>query len=105
MDYVNRFKEFVNSLEGHTPCSATEPPGVVELYNIHKRSLPVGVDRIVAFNLSREEANSWIDIFKTKTLHEKGDKTIIYFDIVKSDVPPMERSVYYNSRPVMEECK
>lgn len=79
-----------------------------KLFNIHKRSLPVGIDEVVVRNLTRAEAISWVcpDLpklprLKTKVFYDEPNemKTYIYYDIVPVDGTPRERSVYFNPRP------
>lgn len=85
----------------------TEPP--VKRYNIHKRSLPVGhppLDKIVVFSVTKSEAEWWINHrLKAKCFQDddRDLKTLIYYDAVPIDAQPIERSIYYNPRPVISE--
>jgi len=56
-----------------------------ELYSIHKRSLPVGLDQPIMWNLPKDEAEKLIkNHFKAKLIDE--DKRIVhYYDKVKQD--------------------
>lgn len=62
-------------------------------YNIHKRSLPPGIDKIVYFNVPLETA----DMLCEKFLHPKSfydqpssTKTLIYYDVIPMDAKPSE---------------
>lgn len=74
-----------------------EPP--VKRFNIHKRSLPVGIDKIVIFSVTKEEAAWWVE-YKLKTrCHENvpdESKTLIYYDVIPVGATPRERSIYFN---------
>lgn len=78
----------------------------VKLFNVHKRSLPPGVDRIVVFGVTKEEAEWWVENkLKTKCYENGPDdsKTLIYFDIIPVDAVPRERSIYFNAPPLTTE--
>lgn len=85
-----------------------------KLYNIHKRSLPVGIDDIVVMRVTKAEAefllNHRSECSQTPLLtpqsyqhDDKDSKTIIYYDIIPVDATPRERNVYYNKRPFVKE--
>ena len=79
-----------------------EPKTVVQvkLYNIHKRSLPPGIDRVVIFGVAKEEGEWWIERkLKAKCFQNDTDdtKTVIFYDLVPVDATPQERSIYYNA--------
>ena len=81
-----------------------EPP--VKRFNIHKRSLPVGIDKVVVIGVTKDEAAWWIETkLKTKCYENGPDdsKTLIYFDIIPVGATPKERSIYFNTRPVILE--
>jgi hypothetical protein len=81
-------------------------PKPQRLFNIHKRSLPVGIDQILFVGLLRKEAEETIRRFlKTKIYFDevKESKTIIYFDIVPQDASPKERSIFYNTMELLKE--
>lgn len=72
---------------------------IERMYNIHKRSLPVGIDKIVYFNVDLKTANMLCEKFlvsKSYTDVVNNTKTLIYFDIIPVDAVPRERNVYYN---------
>lgn len=69
------------------------------MYNIHKRSLPVGIDKIVYFNVDIKTANMLCDKFlvpKSYTDVSRNTKTLIYYDIIPVDAVPREKNIYYN---------
>lgn len=68
-------------------------------YNIHKRSLPPGIDKIVYFNVELETANMVCDKFlisKSYTDVSRNTKTLIYYDIIPVNAVPREKNIYYN---------
>lgn len=72
---------------------------IERMYNIHKRSLPVGIDKIVYFNVPLKTANMLCDKFlvsKSYTDVTLNTKTLIYYDIIPVDAVPREKNVYYN---------
>ncbi len=101
--YQDRLKKlFVN-------CEVSKEDKKVKLYNVHRRTLPVGEDRVVAIGFTKEDAK-W---FVTKRLKakekfinnddgSKGSK-LVYYDIVAQDATSSERSVYFNPRPFVLE--
>lgn len=81
-------------------------PDNVKRYNIHKRSLPVGIDRVVVFGITKEDAEWWVDKkLKTRCYENSVDdsKTIIYYDVIPVDATPKEKNIYFNTSPVMTE--
>lgn len=81
-----------------------EPP--VKRFNIHKRSLPVGIDKVVVFGVTKEEAEWWVENkLKTKCYQNEPDdsKTLIYFDVIPEGATPREKSIYFNTHPVTTE--
>ncbi len=81
-----------------------EPP--VKRFNIHKRSLPVGIDKVVVVGVTKAEAEWWIEkILKPKCYQDdpRDSKTIVYFDLVPVGATPRERSIFFNPRPVVIE--
>lgn len=67
-------------------------------YNIHKRSLPAGVDKIVMYNLPKFDAERLLEkTFKTKLYHNdnKESKTLIYYEMIPTDATPQERSIFF----------
>lgn len=86
-----------------TPKREGKPEPLVKLYNIHKRSLPPGIDKIVVFNVTKKEAEWWIESKLKAKCYENGpddSKTIVYYDIIPVGATPKERSIYFNPRPV-----
>lgn len=84
-------------------------------FNIHKRSLPVGIDKVVISGI-KTYAEAERIIAKTTDYWGKpkfasrsyeddttNTKTIIYYDILPDDAKPRERSVYFNPRPFVIE--
>lgn len=122
MTFLERFKKRCSELAEAAPeITVLKPEREPEVrpvrrrFNIHKRSLPVGVDKIVVFNLpSKEAAQRLIDkavdsqgkpLFATRSYNDDAaeSKTLIYYDIVPEDATPKERSIYFNPRPTVLE--
>src|SRR5258706_5046919 len=73
------------------------------LYNIHKRSLPIAIDKIVVIGVTKEEAVWWCERRLKAEQYFNNDedtKTLIYYDIIPVDAKAHEHSVYYNDKPV-----
>lgn len=84
--------------------SQPEPPYIP--FNVHKRSLPAGTDKIVLLNLSRKNAEWWVENrLKAKIIKGSGEEIdpIIYYDIVPADASPDEHSIYFNPGPTTKE--
>lgn len=93
----------MDRLEPETPAPVVPE---VKRYNIHKRSLPVGIDKIVVIGVTKAEADWWIENRLQTRCYENApydSKTIIYYDVLPIDAKPVERSIYFNSRPVTKE--
>lgn len=54
------------------------------LWDIHKRSLPVGLDQPIMLNLSHAEATKWIQKLKPKLVDEEN-RIVHYYDKVRQD--------------------
>lgn len=107
MDFLAKFKKICAnidnpSLEIVPVARYDEPvkPKTVRLFNIHKRSLPPGIDTVVLIGLTRDEAETWLnDKLKARVFNDdaRDSKTLIYYDMLPQDASPVERSIYFNS--------
>ena len=73
-------------------------------WRIHKRSLPVGLDQPIMFNLSEDEANKYIKRLKPKLVEyneETGQRTVHYYDKVRND--GYLSGVYDNTGEIIKE--
>ena len=108
--YLDKFNLRLKQMnEVELPPAPPPVPSDGRKYNIHKRSLPVGIDVIVVYNIeSKKEAEYMINntrdrkgkqVFGSKvyTDDSRDSKTLIYFDIIPTDATPKERSIYFNS--------
>lgn len=80
-----------------------EPLVVLKLFNIHKRSLPPGIDIIVVYNVTKKESEWWVEnILKAKCYQneDSDSKTLIYYDVIPVDAKPHERSIYHNEEQI-----
>ena len=108
--YLDKFRLKLKQMnEPELPLVAPSPiPGDGRRYNIHKRSLPVGIDVIVVYNIeSKEDAEYMLinartkkgkQLFATRLYPDdaRESKTIIYYDVVPTDATPRERSIFFN---------
>ena len=69
----------------------------MQLYNIHKRSLPAELDQPVFLGVIKSEADYLTNnILKTKTIEKNGEVKIIYYDIIATNATREEMDIYYN---------
>lgn len=95
MNFADRFKDFCEELHEQTKTLINStlkeiPVSQMNLevrYNIHKRSLPEGLDKPVMFGLNEKESEIVLaKFFKTKMIENEDDtKTVIYYDRVRED--------------------
>lgn len=81
-------KRTVVSAEVHKAIEeALKPEPATVLYDIHKRSLPVGTDQVIAIGFTKAEAQWFIKgRLKTKTFQDQMGRTyVIYYDAVRQD--------------------
>lgn len=111
-DFIAEFKQRVRRVDRledipAVPIKPREPESdgpPVKRFNIHKRSLPVGIDKIVVFGVTRAEAEWWIEFkLKAKVYQDEPEdsKTVIYYDLVPVDATPKERNIYFNAKPTI----
>lgn len=92
----------------------SRPELSVRFYNIHKRSLPPGIDKVVVINVTKEEAEFILNhisekrkiaLLKPRAYQDDSEdsKTLIYYDILPVNAKPNERSIYYNSDTITTE--
>lgn len=115
MDFLAEFKKRIKAID--TPEIEVVKPVVAEeklvekkvkLFNIYKRSLPPGLDKVVVFGVTKEEAEMLLaHVSAVNRVHLMADKayqddareskTIVYYDIIPADAKPHERSIYFNA--------
>ena len=104
--FMNKLKRICNGEKVTDTPKYIEVSPIIKKYNIHKRSLPVGLDKIVVINVTKQEAEWWVECrLKTKQYYlQDTEKYIyIYYDIVPVMASPKERSVYYNEGKITKE--
>lgn len=103
--WTDKFKESIKRIDKELESlpSVEEEPRKIQYYNIHKRTLPIGVDMPVMFRLTLEEAKQALDVYKPKTVTHEDTTILVFYDMVKSDALPVEQSVFYNEGPIMRE--
>ena len=109
MEIMSNLECFVQELRNSLPEPKLKPRPVVQrdvdaLYNIHKRSIPVSLDKPIVIGLTRTEAD--LEVVKliqkeakrrvAQIIDEPETKVFFYFDIIPCEPLPEERSVYYN---------
>lgn len=70
-----------------------------QLYNIHKRSLPPGIDKVLVIGVTKTEGEWWVNnVLKAKvyTDDSRNGKTLVYYDLIPQGASPRERSIYFN---------
>lgn len=97
-------EEFINELRNSLPVPSLPKRVVFErpvgaLYNIHKRSMPIGVDKIIVIGLTRTEAD--VELLRlihreAKRRENEGLEIVYYFDLVPIDANKTEQSIYFN---------
>lgn len=113
MDFLAKFKKICATIDN--PELAGVPiarydksvkESYTRLFNIYKRSLPPGLDKLILIGLTRYEAERWLaEKLKAKVFTDdaRESKTLIYYDMLPQDATPRERSIYFNPRPVTQE--
>lgn len=92
MNWLNEFQKRIDAIDNrieNPPVQKREIRGEVEkptqpLYNLHKRSLPVGLDRPVAFRLLLEDCTRLLKLLKPKVVDQEN-RTVHYYDRVRED--------------------
>jgi hypothetical protein len=78
--FLERFKQVCKDID---KGPKQEIPNIADIpmvrYNIHRRSLPVGLDKPVAFFLTKPEASMLARSLKARTL---DNGSVIYYDVV-----------------------
>ncbi len=76
------------------------PKAIIEkLYDIHKRSIPIGVDKVVAIGLVQEDVNPMMERLIKKEERRRmnePDKLWYYYDPVVVNATNKEKSIFYN---------
>lgn len=119
INFLEKFKNICRKIDEPEPprprfdAPKTEP--AARRFNIHKRSLPPGLDKIVIYNLpSRARAEKLIEtatdragnrLFAARLYNDdaKESKTYIFYEVVPADATPKERSLFFNPRPFIVE--
>ena len=110
--FVNEWKKKIKQIDQRDIMAPADyldkiqVPDGIPLFNVHKRSLPIGIDKIVIFGVTEKEAGEIVaHALKTRcyTNEDENTKTIVYFDIIPVGAKPKEKSIYYNSRPVIRD--
>lgn len=72
-------------------------------FNVHKRSLPSGLDQIVASNISKEEFDKFSIAFGRPFKTKEVENGAIYYDLVPVDATEKEKSPYYNPPEIIKD--
>ena len=101
-DFSQRLKNFCRVLDSEEAKELPPPPAkkIERLYNLPRRSLPLGIDVPVVFGVTKAEGVLLInDKLKVKDVNGR----IIFYDFVLTDATADERDVLYNVKPVVVE--
>ena len=115
MDFLAKFKKICADIDNPLPVIETIPvprqvseveERPVKLFNVYKRSLPPGLDKVIVFNVTREEAEMLVNHVSFNNIHLLADKcyqddaretkTIVYYDIIPVNAKPHERNIFFN---------
>lgn len=107
-DPIADLQDFIDVLRNSLPVPEIPKKTVIDrpegtLYNIHKRSIPPALDKIVVIGVSRIEALKEIDrllLKECKRRNLEGYEPSYYFDIVPMEASAFEKSIYYNEGQV-----
>jgi len=102
MDFLQKFKEVCLEIDEVIPKHIRIEE---KLFNIHKRSLPVGIDKIVLVGVTKEEGEKLIEnSLKSRIFYDsdKDSKTIIYYDLLPQDASPKEKNVFFNPLKLLQ---
>lgn len=106
MNFLAKFKKICREIDEPKvkilvkPRYETATKEKVRLFDIHKRSLPPGIDTVVLIGLTKVEAERWLaDRLKAHVFNDdsRDSKTLIYYDMLPQDATPHERNIYFNS--------
>lgn len=70
-----------------------------ELYNIHKRSIPISIDKPVVVGVTKEEGEKEVKRLverEVKRRNSTNENIFFIFDLVPVKATPAERSIFYN---------
>lgn len=120
-EFIKKFKQKIQQIDSGVAPAAPVSEIVIErledpqepLYNVHKRSLPVGEDTVAMFNVTKAEFDALklnrVDKDLMKDLkgqcqtHITKEDTVVYYDLVPVNATAAERSVYYNPKELTRE--
>lgn len=95
INFVEKFKRFCHKVDA--PQIEKKYKVFDVRYNIHKRSLPVGLDKPVLWGLPEDEAKYLLTtLFKSRVTVDGEDRLVIYYDMVRED--GVRSSVYDTPR-------
>lgn len=117
MDFLKEFKKRMKAIDNPQPeieviakprYDAVPKEKVIKLFNIYKRSLPPGLDQVVVFNVTKEEAEmllahisgiNKIPLLRSRSYQDdaRDTKTVVYYDVIPVGATPKEQSIYFNS--------
>jgi len=104
MDFVREFQKRMRVINTdgviqERPKYKAAPNG--KLYNIHKRSLPVGTDKVVGIGFTHAEAIHAVQtLFKTKEEFTQADRRWWYYDVVPQGNIE-ETNIYWNPKQIV----
>lgn len=107
-DFVNDLKDEVFKVMPMPKAGRVVERPADQLYNIHKRSMPIATDKVVLIGLKREDADKELlkllrrENKRRNEMSPREDMQVFYyFDVVPQDCTAEEKSIYYNEGSVL----
>ncbi len=108
---IKEMKDNINAILNLIPNSMVfkqDKPKEIDgaLYNIHKRSVPIGVDKIVVVGVTKQEAMEETNRLINREIVRRNNtnEPLFYiFDTVPVNATDAEKSVYYNPEQLIKE--
>lgn len=100
-DFVAELQAIIKRADNRKPAQPV--PDTETLYNVHMRSLPPGVDKIVGIGFDLAAARqALLTLFKARE-DRKHDGRWLYYDIVPQGATEKERSIFFNGHIIIKE--
>lgn len=105
-EFLRRWDEICKfDKEPVKPTVFSEAKSQEKLYNLYKRSVPPGINKLVLMNVPYKDAIKVGTVLNKMEIkrREKGKVEKIYFDMVPSDASFEEQSIYWNPKEFVKE--
>jgi hypothetical protein len=104
MDFLKKFQQTCKEIEETLPKRVRVEE---KLFNIHKRSLPVGIDKVIIVGVTKKEGDKLLENSLVSRVYYDSDndsKTLIYYDLIPQNATPKERSIFFNPAKLLEDA-